>query len=500
MVSRNPDHFLYVDRQLDMITHRGPDEEGKWRGDGVFLGSRRLSIIDLKGGNQPIFNEDSTLCIVYNGELYNFLDLRPELISLGHVFRTRSDTEVILHAFEEWGDECLRRFNGMFAFAIWDTERRRLFIARDRVGEKPLYYFSDPHRFVFASEIKSIVADPSVARQVNPRGIANFFTYGHGIGPDTMFNHIFKLLPGHFLSLENGKVHTVQYWDVGDETTGEMRSNVREDDYIRQIRDLLDDAVRRRMIADVPVGAFLSGGVDSTAVVALMRSHATGPVKTFSLGFKIGGAYNELSDARRAATYLGTEHHELEVDHVDMIGTLEKLVYSYDEPFGDAANFPLYLLSAFARKHVTVVLAGEGGDELFGGYRRYVADGLAPWYQHLPAFVSAVLPQLAGSIPRLRRIKRILRTLPIKDPALRYSAWLEVFNQEMLHNLLVPSIINELGSYDPRWQYSRYYYRNLSGGTVPDHLNRIMYVDFKTWLPDTFMEKVDKATMACSLE
>ncbi len=500
ILAQDPRYFTHADIQLRVIAHRGPDEEGKWKGDGVYLGIRRLSIIDLAGGSQPIFNETNNCCIVFNGELYNFLDLRPILEARGHLFRTRSDTEVVLHAYEEWGTDCLRHFNGMFAFAIWDGPRNQLFIARDRIGEKPLYYFKAPDRLVFASEIKSIVADQTIPREVNPRGLSNFLAFGHALAPETIYRDILKLLPGHYLIAREGSIQTTQYWDVGDEPQIAEGEQLSESEYAERVLSLLDDSVRRRMIADVPVGAFLSGGVDSSAVVALMKRHASGPVKTFSLGFSIGGAYNELSDARRVANFLGTEHHELQVDHVDMVETLQKLVYFYDEPYGDAANFPLFLLSEFAVKQVKVVLAGEGGDELFGGYRRYMADQTAGMYQKLPGVITRRLPDLAGALPRVRRIKKILRTLPIPDPARRYAAWLEVFTRDMQAELLDQAILNGISGYDPAWQYPYYYYRQLKHGSVPDHLNRIMYVDFKTWLADTYMEKVDKATMAWSLE
>ncbi len=293
----------------------------------------------------------------------------------------------------------------------------------------------------------------------------------------------------------------VSTWDVGDEPQIADGVELREEEYSDRILSLLDDSVRRRMVADVPVGAFLSGGIDSSAIVALMRRHTTGRVKTFSLGFTIGGAYNELSDAKRVAEFLDTEHYELRVDHLDMVETLKKLVYQYDEPFGDAANFPMYLLSEFARKQVKVALAGEGGDELFGGYRRYVADQFARQYQRLPGSVTGwLVPSALGMVPRLRRTKRIVRTLPIPDPATRYASWLEVFTSEIRAELLMPALQTEIADYDPAWVYPYYYQRPLRGPKPLDHLNRIMYLDLKTWLADTFMEKVDKATMAFSLE
>jgi len=485
---------------MDRLGHRGPDDRGVWMGGKVFLGMRRLSIIDLTGGHQPIWNQDNSCCLIFNGELYNFLDLRPQLEDRGHVFRTRSDTEVVLHAYEEWDIDCLRRFNGMFAIAIWDALRQRLFLARDRIGEKPLYYYKSTNKFAFASEIKALLADPDIPRELNPRGLANFLSFGHAVAPDTIYRDIYKLLPGHYLIAQESGIQTAEYWDVGDEPQITPGTTLVEEGYAEKIRILLEDSVRRRMIADVPVGAFLSGGVDSSALVALMKRHATGAVKTFSLGFDVGGAYNELSDAGVVAQHFGTEHHELHVQDLDLVQTLHGLVYHYDEPFGDAASFPLYLLSRFASTHVKVVLSGDGGDELFGGYRRYVADQLAPLYQRLPSLLTArVAPVLADRLPRLRRVKRVVRTLAIADAPRRYASWLIVFRPEMRGELLAPAFREAVGDYDSSWPF-QHYYRSLNGTSEADHLNRLMYVDLKTWLADAYLEKADKATMACGLE
>lgn len=501
ILTSDPRNLEGADALLDTLEHRGPDERGSWKGDSVFLGNRRLSIIDIAGGHQPMFSADRTRCIVYNGELYNFRDLRPLLEKKGYRFRTESDTEVVLYAYEEWGEKCLSRFNGMFAFAIWDDRGRTLFLARDRVGEKPLYYYSGGGNLIFGSEIKAIVRHPAVPRAVSAVGLANYLTFGHAVAPETMYRGIFKLPPGHFLRAAKGAVRVTQYWEVGDEPQLEPGASLSGAALEERVLTLLDDAVRRRMVADVPVGAFLSGGVDSSAVVALMCRHSPGRVKTFSLGFTIGGAYNELPDARLVAGALGTEHHELHVDHLDLVETLERLVYHYDEPFGDAANLPVYLISAFARRHVKVVLAGEGGDELFGGYRRYVADQVAGWYGRLPGFlIREVIPSAAGVIPRFRRLKRTLGTLPIRNPADRYAAWLTVVTPGLLEELCTGRVLEELHGHDPRGVYRHYYGKPLAVPGGLDHLNRLLYVDFKTWLPDTYMEKVDKATMACSLE
>ncbi len=497
----SPDDLATAEAATDSLAHRGPDARGTWHGDGVFLGMRRLSIIDLEGGGQPIWNEDRSCCVVCNGEIYNFLELRSRLEAKGHLFRTGSDSEVILHAYEEWGAGCLKQFNGMFAFAIWDRREKRLFLARDRIGEKPLYYFTDGVRLIFASEIKAILASGRVPRKMRREGLANFLGFGHAIAPETMFEGVSKLLPGHYLTVEEGCVKVAEYWDVGSEPQLGAGESLSEEGSAAKILELLDDSVRRRMVADVPLGAFLSGGVDSTAIVALMKRHATGPVKTFSLGFTIGGAYNELSDARQVAEHLGTEHHELRVEDADLVETLRKLVYHYDEPFGDAAAFPVYLLSRFASRHVRVALSGDGGDELFGGYRRYAADRAAGIFQRLPRAVSRkFLPAMARRLEtfgRFPRLKRTLRTLPIADPARRYAAWLEVFTPELQAELVHAEYRDP--EYDPARGYPHYYHK-LNGATANDHLNRLLYVDVKTLLADAYMEKTDKAMMACGLE
>lgn len=490
------EHVCHV--ALAAIEHRGPDGSGMWIEGGTFLGMRRLAIIDVEGGDQPIWNEDGSLCIIYNGELYNFLDLRPELEARGHTFRTRCDTEVVLHAYEEWGPDCLKRFNGMFAFAIWNRKTRTLFLARDRIGEKPLYYYRDGGTIVFGSEIKAILADPTVPRHVDPCGLRNYLAFGHAVAPRTMLAGISKLPAGHFLEARDGEVCVRQYWDVGDEPTLPSGAELTEPELVESVQTLLDDSVRRRMIADVPIGAFLSGGVDSATVVALMKRHTTAPVKTFSLGFAQMPGYNELAEARASARYLGTDHHELLVEHEDLVQALRTLVYQYDEPFGDAAGFPIYLLSGFARQHVTVALAGDGGDELFGGYRRYAADAVANRYQVLPdVVIRDLVPAAVDRLPRLRRLKRLAQTLPVRDAGRRYASWLEVFTSDARAELLDPRI--GAADHDPVAIYPPLY-AQLNGTAAHDHLNRLMYIDLKTWLVDGYMEKTDKASMARSLE
>jgi asparagine synthase (glutamine-hydrolysing) len=418
----NPFH----ERFLHTLHHRGPDESGSWRSEKIFLGMCRLSIIDLAGGQQPIWNEDKSCCIVYNGELYNFLDLRPLLEKKGHVFSTQTDTEVILHAYEEWGVDCLKQLNGMFALALWDGNRERLFLARDRIGEKPLYYYRDSARLVFGSEIKVILGDETIPREINYRGLVNYLTFGYAMAPETIYKSIYKLLPGHYMVIEGGDIHISEYWDVGYEPQIDDPKLISEDYLEEKLRFLLDDSVRRRMIADVPVGAFLSGGVDSSTVVALMARHATDSVKTFSIGFNYGDAYNELPGARKTAEVLGVDHHEIFVEDIDLVGTIKKLVYHYDEPFGDAAGFPLYLLSKYARQFVKVVLSGDGGDELFGGYTRYSNEQLAARYHSVPG--NQLANALVQKISPLKRYRQIMDKLSIADPVSRYAASLTIFD------------------------------------------------------------------------
>ena len=479
----------------DLLAHRGPDERATWSRDGIFLGVRRLSIIDLATGQQPVWNEDQTCCIVYNGELYNFVELRRELEGRGHRFRTRSDTEVLLHAYEEWGLGCLGRFNGMFAFAVWDERERLLFLARDRIGEKPLYVYRDADRLVFASEIKAMLANGAVPRRLNARGLANYLAFGHGVAPETIYERIEKLRPAHYLVAQDGEVRIAEYWDVPNE----REPVASREEYAERIRELLEDSVRRRLAADVPVGVLLSGGIDSAAVTAFAARSRRDAVETFTLGFGLGRTYDERADALTVARATGANHHELLADSADLVGTVRTLAYHYDEPFADPAAVPLYLVSRLAREHVKVVLTGDGGDELFGGYRRYAADGIARHYQRLPSVLTnRVVPSVVGRLPGLRRTKRAAATLGIEDAPRRHAGWLVLFDSASRRELLHPDVSAALLDYDAVSGYERRY--AASCGRATDRLNRLMYVDLKTWLADDYMEKTDKATMACGLE
>jgi len=490
------DHIEHLPADLlavRRLQHRGPDDEGVWYGSRVFLGMRRLSVIDLSTGHQPISNEDGTITVVYNGEIYNFATIREELVSRGHRFTTHTDTEVIVHGYEEWGEAVLDRFNGMFALALSNDRTKTLWLARDRLGVKPLYYFADERRFLFASEIKALLAHPDVPRDVDGKGLMNYLAYGHAVAPDTMYKGIRKLLPGHVLRVHGRDIAVREWWTARPAPPARLS----EEECARELRGLLEDSVRLRLIADVPVGAFLSGGLDSSAVVALMKRQTSAPVKTFSIGFDGGAAFNELPDARRVAAHLGTDHHELLVQPKQLAETLETLVYHFDEPFGDAACFPTYLVSRLARNQVTVALTGEGGDELFGGYRRYFA---ARWVRLLRTVSGGSAGPLLGAgvrtLPRFRRLKKVIEAAGIADPASQYASLLRVFGDGAMRALVDPRLEQAARAYDAVEVYRRHF----ADAHAADEMNRFMYVDMKTWLADAYLEKVDKTSMAVSLE
>ncbi|HYF65616.1 MAG TPA: asparagine synthase (glutamine-hydrolyzing) [Herpetosiphonaceae bacterium] len=481
-----------LDDQMDAIRHRGPDGAGSLVDGAAAIGMRRLAIIDLAGGAQPVFSQDGALALVFNGEIYNYRELRRELRGRGRSFETASDTEVLMRGIEEWGlPECLRRLNGMFAFAVWDSAARRLTLVRDRLGIKPLYVYSDDEWLIFGSEIKAILRHPQVPRQIDPRGLANFLAFGHALAPRTMLRGIRKLPPGHLLEWQAGtdEIRETRYWDVA------LAQSARPDaaGAAAECYERLREAVRLQLVSDVPLGAFLSGGLDSSIIVGLMTRLGASPVRTFSVGFEAPGAFNELADARLVARHFGTEHHELKIGAANLSAALRTLVYHFDEPFGDAAALPLYLIAAFARQHVTVALTGEGSDEQWGGYRRYQAELLATTYRQLPG--QHAVAALIRALPRSRRLKQAVAALGVADPARRYAAWLTVAHAGQRRDLLQADIAAALGDYDPASIYDAVY----PGNGTPT-LTSLGYADLMTWLPDTYLEKVDKATMAASLE
>jgi len=478
----------------NVLAHRGPDDTGIYTDGVVGLGHRRLSIIDISdAGHQPMSNENGEISIVYNGEIYNFIEIKKILESLGHKFKSKSDTEVILHSYEEWGVECLERLSGMFSFGIWDNKERQFFLARDRMGEKPLYYYLDQNSFIFASEIKAIIEDDKVPRKVDQQGLINYFTFGHSIAPDTIYQGIKKLLPGNYLIFKNGQINIKEYWD--SLIPGNSKDKGKEY-YKAKIRELLEGSVREELVSDVPLGVFLSGGLDSSSVVAMMAKNGVSPLKTFSVGFDgTGKEFNELADAKVVAEHFKTEHHELFLKELDLIKTLNKMVYHYDEPFGDAAAFPVFCLSEFAKKYVSVVLTGEGGDEIFGGYRRYIVENnrfklsAFNWIFRNNTFI-----KYFNLLPGLRRVKKFIATVPNKDDLSRYTNWLTFLSRDMIGNLFSQEVLDSTN--DPLKVYKKYFSQCQS----KEILDKVMYLDQKIWLPDCYLEKVDKASMAYGLE
>jgi asparagine synthase (glutamine-hydrolysing) len=458
----------------------------------VGLGHQRLTIVDLSdAASQPMSSASGATQLVFNGEIYNYIELKRHLLSKRIEWRSASDTEVLLELFEAAGPASLKLIDGMFAFAVWDARIHTLVLVRDRVGIKPLYYYYDEHRLVFASEIKALLQCSFVTRAMAPTGLLTYLSFGYSIAPHTIFRGIRKLRPGYYLTCNVRGVTEHQYWDVPN--TGDARE-VSEADAAPEVRSLLTSAVRSNMTGDVPIGAFLSGGIDSSAVVALM-TQAGHRVKTFAVGFDVGGHFDELADARSVARTFGTDHYEATISAADVERLIERLAYHFDEPFADAANVPTLAISALARQHVKVVLTGEGGDELFGGYRRYRRHLATQTFGFLRRVLSRGVLNRLSMLFRSRRISAFLRAVAIRDEAARYGMWHSLFSCETQAEL-VRQMRGELESFDAHAPY-RQLYNRASGW---DSVNRMLYTDLKGLLPDLFLEKVDKASMAESLE
>jgi asparagine synthase (glutamine-hydrolysing) len=495
---RHPVDRELLSRMTDVLRHRGPDADGFHVGPGVGLGHRRLSIIDLATGDQPIYNETRSVAIVFNGEIYNFHELAGELEARGHSFATRSDTETIVHAYEDFGLECVKRLRGMFTFALWDEPERRLVLARDRAGKKPLYYHVDGERLVFASEIKALLKDPSIKRRISPEGLSDYFTFGNVPSPGTIFQDIQQVPPGHLLVWERGRARLHEYWDVVFDPTGPASPGAAAEAFA----ELFDEAVRMRMIADVPLGAFLSGGIDSSAVVASMARQSARPVVTTCVGFA-ERTHSEIDHARAVAKALGTEHHELLVKP-DAIADLPRLVWHLDQPFADSSALPTYYVSRATRERVTVALSGDGGDELFAGYqRRYGIHRLEQRLRRIiPGSVRrGVLGPLARVYPRSERIPRPLRLKLVlsnlgQSFERAYFNDMSLFLDEEKQALCTPEFLAQARHHDPIAAFARHFERVRDA----DPLSRVLYVDFKTWLANDILVKVDRMSMACSLE
>ncbi len=486
-----------------VIGHRGPDGDGFYFEPGVGFGHRRLSIIDLEGGKQPLYNEDETVVITYNGEVFNFKEIEAELLARGHKFRTRCDTEVIVHAWEEWGTACLAHFNGMFAFAIWDRRQQTLFLARDRLGVKPLLYAELPDgRIVFGSELKALLAHPDVPRRIDPTAIEDYFALGYVPDPKTIYRDVKKLEPGAYLRIRRGErdVRPVRYWDVplaGERDPGGDPAN-----WPAELAERLREAVRKRLVADVPLGAFLSGGIDSSAVVAMMREVITsGPILTCSIGFR-EPRYDESAFARRVAEAKRTDHRT-EVVEASEFSLLEKLTEVYDEPYADSSAIPTYRVCELARRHVTVALSGDGGDEDFIGYRRYKLFAREEALRsRVPAPLRrAVFGPLGRWYPKLDWAPRVVRGKTTFQALARetvdaYLHGVSVCSSEQRQSLFSPEFRRDLQGYDAR----EVFHGHVRDKQFSDALSLVQYIDYKTYLPGDILTKVDRASMAHSLE
>lgn len=483
-----------LDRMCKTIVYRGPDEQGTIVRGRAALGMRRLSIIDLKTGQQPIFNDAGNLAIVFNGEIYNYLELKNELESLGHRFKTNSDTETIVRAYEQFGTDCLKKLRGMFAFAIWDFDKEELFLARDRVGKKPLFYTqTSKGNFVFGSELKVILEHGETARETDPEALSAYLTFGYVPEDLCIFRNVHKLKPGHFLKYSNGETTTRQYWDFAYFQNG---SRLTEAEYTERLREKIEDAVKVRLISEVPLGAFLSGGVDSSSVVAMMSKLSDSPVKTFSIGFK-EDSFNELKYARIAAKHFNTEHHEFIVTP-DFVDIAEEMVWHFDEPFSDPSSLPTYMLSKMAREFVTVVLSGDGGDEVFGGYSRYVSDRRKKYFSLIPRAVRAgILRRAVQHLPAGTLGKNYLYNISL-DPVDRYIdsvSQVNVVNRVSMYNSDFRSFLGK--SFESG---ERLFNTIAADIETEDSTDRMLYLDSKTYLPGVIMTKVDRMSMASSLE
>jgi asparagine synthase (glutamine-hydrolysing) len=485
------------------IIHRGPDSDGFYARPGVALGMRRLSIIDLASGDQPIHNENRVVWTVYNGEIYNFPSLKKELEALGHKFYTRTDTELLVHCYEEYGTGLCGPLRGMFAFALWDESKQQLIVARDRLGKKPLYYAQVGDTLFIASEIKALLRCDDVPRKIDSISVDQYFTLGYVPGPRTMYEGIFKLLPGHLLVFSRGLMQVSKYWEMLPASV-ETPNGERAEEWLEWLETQLDEAVRLRLISDVPLGAFLSGGLDSSLVVALMRRHVTGRLKTFSVAFDESGDYDERQHAKAIASHFETDHHEL-VAGGSPPDLLTKVVWHLDEPIADPAAVPTYLVSREARRHVKVVLTGEGADELFAGYGRYsYVQRLHDIQSRLPHLLvragRALFPLIPDGGRRgiwVERARKVMSGLflPPGESYTKYALMTEHFYRTRLYSQGFKCFLaeSETAKIDPRLGH----FSEVADQTP---LNQALFVDTKTWLPDELLMKVDKMSMANSLE
>ena len=492
-------------KMRDVLIHRGPDDAGEYirpideKGPFVFFGHRRLSIIDLSGGHQPLSNEDGKVWVVFNGEIYNFKELRSQLEIRGHGFRTTSDTEIIAHAYEEYGEDCFRHFNGMFAIGIWDEKKKRLVLARDRLGKKPLYYSLINGTFLFASELKAIMLYPSFPRKVDPSSLMKYLFFEFIPCPHTIFEDAKKIPAASYLIWDKNGIEVKQYWSPFDSKRGDQ--NLSEAEAESRMMELLKESVKRRLISDVPLGVFLSGGIDSSAITALAQKEVPGKIKTFSIGFE-DASFDESRYASLASKYIGTEHHERTMTPNDLLNIVPSLPDILDEPMADASILPTYLLSKFTRGYVTVALGGDGGDELFAGYPTYIAHKFARYYERLLGALHPMAIRLANLLPVSDdnisfdfKVKKFLAGIGYPH-GIRNSVWLGSFSFSDLTKALSPGlsnyfdetrIVSEIALHEKEFP-------------LKDQIGLVQYLDLRLYLQESILVKVDRASMASSLE
>jgi len=503
-VSDIPDYEI-LRRMREILVHRGPDDLGEYirslddQGPFVFFGHRRLSIIDLSGGHQPLSNEDGTVWVIFNGEIYNFKELRSELKILGHQFKTSSDTEVIAHAYEEYGEDCFQRLNGMFAIGIWDELNHRLILARDRLGKKPLYYASMDGTFLFASELKAILAYPHFSRKIAPLSLMKYLFYEFIPCPHTIFNGAQKLPPASYLIWEKKRIEIKGYWSPFNLEGIENNLTEKEAEY--RLLELLNQSVKRRLISDVPLGIFLSGGIDSSAIAALAQKEAPGKVKTFSIGFE-DPSFDESRYASLVSRFLGTEHFEQRMTPKDLLDIVPNLPDILDEPMADASILPTYLLSKFTRGYVKVALGGDGGDELFAGYPTYLAHKFARQYElflknlhPVIQFLGNLLPVSDNNISFDFKVKKFLSGIGYPD-GIRNSVWLGSFSFPDIEKVISPELLNQFDRLRMVEEISSY----EKDFPQKDLITLLQYLDLKLYFQESILVKVDRASMACSLE
>ena len=495
--NQKPERAL-LEKMNAAIAHRGPDSDGFHVDAGVGLAMRRLAIIDVSGGDQPIANEDESVWIVFNGECYNYPEMRAELERRGHQLTTKSDTECIVHFYEDEGDECVKRLRGMFAFALWDEKKKRLLLARDRLGKKPMYYSIQNSTIYFGSELSAVLTALPYKPEINLEAIDLYLSLQYVPDPFTAYEGIFKLPPAHTLVWENGQLHIQRYWDY----TYQPKFTASEDELAEELRARLRDAVKMRLLSEVPLGAHLSGGIDSTIIVALMSEFASGPVKTFSAGFEEQN-FTELPFARAVAQKYSTDHHEFTLTYGDIPSTLEKIAAHFGEPFADASAIPLYHLSVLTRQHVTVALNGDGGDEDFAGYQRYWLDGFANAYARAPRFLTrSLIPSIANLFPDnadrpvgqslINGLKR-LEQIPEIDRRASILRWGSYFSPRQRSQLWKPEFRFNLNN-------AQTLLANQFDSVEGSYLDKTLYTDLHTYLPGDLLVKADRMTMAASLE